>query len=259
MNTNVASYDFEGNKIRNLIKEDGSIWFVAKDVCKVLGLTDTNKALIKLYDNEKLTRQFFVSGQNRDLYIISESGLYKLIMRSTKPEAIRFQDWVTQEVLPKIRRDGGYINPQAIDPKNPIESFQVIVENMYRAYQGLEKEYLKSKEEIKILEPKAQMLEDFLKPSNTDISFNTMSKLSKFITIKDGKQVGGRKLKDKCIEEGIIGKKDRLPNQLYINKGYFKVFYARAANGMLNPVCLITPKGQKWLYNRMLKHFNKAA
>lgn len=83
-------------------------WFVAKDVCDILALADTNKALLKVDSDEKLTRKVFVSGQPRNMIVVSESGLYSLIMRSNKPEAKAFRKWVTSEVLPSIRKNGHY-------------------------------------------------------------------------------------------------------------------------------------------------------
>ena len=83
-------------------------YFVAKDVCDILGLTDTSMALKSLDDDEKLTQKIFGSGQNRKMWLVSESGLYALIMRSNKPEAKAFRKWVTKEVLPAIRKKGYY-------------------------------------------------------------------------------------------------------------------------------------------------------
>lgn len=84
-------------------------WFVAKDVCDALGLTDTGKTVERLDDDEKLTRIVFVSGQNRQMWHVNESGLYNLIFQSRKPEAKVFRKWVTSEVLPSIRKTGMYM------------------------------------------------------------------------------------------------------------------------------------------------------
>ncbi|MCD5969516.1 BRO-N domain-containing protein [Riemerella anatipestifer] len=89
------------------------IWFCAKDVCGSLGYADTEVALRKLEDDEKLLRKIYASGQYRQYMFINESGLYALILRSNKPEARKFRKWVTSEVLPAIRKYGTY----SIDPK----------------------------------------------------------------------------------------------------------------------------------------------
>lgn len=92
---------------------DGQPWFVGKDVAKNLGYVDTSDAMKKHVDeDDKLTRRFADSGQNRKMYIINESGLYSLIMSSKLPTAKQFKRWVTSEVLPSVRKNGGYIAEQ---------------------------------------------------------------------------------------------------------------------------------------------------
>ena len=89
---------------------DGEPWFVGKDIAEALGYSDTSDALKKhVYAEDKLTRRFADSGQNREMYIINESGLYSLILSSKLPGAKKFKRWVTGEVLPSLRKTGGYI------------------------------------------------------------------------------------------------------------------------------------------------------
>ena len=87
----------------------GEPWLVGKDVALALGYSDTSDALKKHVDPEdKLTRRFADSGQNREMYIINESGLYSLVLSSKLPGAKKFKRWVTSEVLPSIRKTGHY-------------------------------------------------------------------------------------------------------------------------------------------------------
>lgn len=99
-----------GDKLVRVIKdENGEPLWVAKDVCDILGYSkDLNSVVSKLDEDEKLIRKISVSGQNRDMICITESGLYNLIFRSNKPEAKTFTKWVTSEVLPSIRKTGSY-------------------------------------------------------------------------------------------------------------------------------------------------------
>lgn len=83
-------------------------WFVAKDICDALGLQDVSMTVKRLDDDEKLVQTVFVSGQNREIWTVNESGLYGLIFQSRKPEAKAFRKWVTNTVLPSIRRTGSY-------------------------------------------------------------------------------------------------------------------------------------------------------
>jgi len=97
-------------------------WFVAKDVCTILGLKDVSMSLTKLEPDEKLIQKVFVSGQSRQMATINESGLYALIVRSNKPEARKFRKWVTAEVLPKIRKTGRYENEDSLNRLTTLEN-----------------------------------------------------------------------------------------------------------------------------------------
>ncbi|NDW03948.1 BRO-N domain-containing protein [Jiella pacifica] len=118
MKTNLSPFDFNGNGLR-VIDRDGEPWFVAADVCRSLGFKIGNDGSARYLKAIGSDEKFVVRrGEDpRDLFegvgrrsshysLISESGLYKLVMRSDKPEAKAFQDWVTKEVLPAIRKDG---------------------------------------------------------------------------------------------------------------------------------------------------------
>lgn len=105
----------EFGEIRTVII-DNKPWFVGKDVAVSLGYKDTSDALKKhVADEDKLTRCFADSGQNRQMYIINESGLYALIFGSKLESAKRFKHWVTSEVLPSIRKNGIYATDNVID------------------------------------------------------------------------------------------------------------------------------------------------
>ena len=99
-----ADSDFE---IR-LIDRAGEPWFVLNDVCQVLGIDNSRMAARRLRDCEKGVTQIDTPGGLQEVAIVSEQGLYRLVMRSDKPEAREFQDWVVGEVLPSIRKTGGY-------------------------------------------------------------------------------------------------------------------------------------------------------
>ena len=88
---------------------DGETYFVGKDVASALGYVNPNKAMIDHVDDEdKLTSRIVMAGQNRQVIIINESGLYSLILSSKLESARRFKRWVTSEVLPQIRKNGRY-------------------------------------------------------------------------------------------------------------------------------------------------------
>lgn len=98
------------------VEIDGEPWFVGKDVAAALGYSDAFGALKKHVDTEdKLVCQIDSAGQRRGATIINESGLYSLILSSKLPSAKEFKHWVTSEVLPSIRKTGGYVNPSQSD------------------------------------------------------------------------------------------------------------------------------------------------
>ena len=105
--TTVMPFSFQKQSVRIIIKED-DIWFCLKDVCFILQIKNWNDAQRNMDDDEKGVVKTDTPGGEQTLNIVSEPGLYKLIMRSRKPEARAFQRWVTHEVLPQIRQTGGY-------------------------------------------------------------------------------------------------------------------------------------------------------
>lgn len=109
MNTSLLASFFPQQHQVRIVNIDGSPWFVASDVCKYLELGLPANYLRKFNDDKKRTYPIYTAGGIQKLLVISESGLYRLMFRSRRPEAIRFADWVCKEVLPSIRRNGGYI------------------------------------------------------------------------------------------------------------------------------------------------------
>lgn len=111
MNTEIQRFDFKGAALRTLTDENGEPWFVTKDVCDVLELSNVSQTLARRIDDDEKSSITLNDGTpgNPNRAIVSESGLYALVLASRKPEAHDFKRWVTHEVLPQIRRTGGYI------------------------------------------------------------------------------------------------------------------------------------------------------
>ena len=113
---NLSTFTFKSNTIR-VIEIEGQPWFVAADVCRVLGLDGYASFHLKKLGADQVAVMTkaanpslpIFNGRAHQTSVISESGLYRLIMRSDKPEARAFQDWVTRDVLPAIRKDGAYV------------------------------------------------------------------------------------------------------------------------------------------------------
>ncbi|HZK69305.1 MAG TPA: Bro-N domain-containing protein [Paludibacter sp.] len=110
MQLQIFKYEEDEEHFDNLttVEIEGEAWFVASEVCKLLDIKNSRDAVSRLDDDEKLVSVLPTSGQNRNVTIISESGLYALIFKSNKPSAKKFRKWVTKEVIPAVRKTGSY-------------------------------------------------------------------------------------------------------------------------------------------------------
>lgn len=113
---NIQIFKYENNDVRT-VALNGEPWFALKDVCAVLGMdtSQLKKVADRLEDDEKGRTQITTPGGMQESWVINESGLYHVILRSDKPEAKPFRKWVTSEVLPSIRKHGAYMTPQKIE------------------------------------------------------------------------------------------------------------------------------------------------
>ncbi|MGE6627764.1 BRO-N domain-containing protein [Bacillus pumilus] len=109
MNQFEKAFDYKGNNVRTFMRDE-EIWFVAKDVCDVLGILNPTQALNRLDEDE---RAMFNIGRQGNTNIVNEPGLYTLILSSRKPGAKQFKRWITHDVLPAIRKSGMYISENA--------------------------------------------------------------------------------------------------------------------------------------------------
>jgi prophage antirepressor-like protein len=130
---NIIPFDFEGRAVRSTVI-DGEPWFIAADICRVLGVQNPSDAVAKLLDDdERGVASIYTPSGDQKMLIVNESGLYTLILRSrsaTKPGTPqhRFRKWVTSEVLPSIRKTGGYNGDASpTDPQHPYSVREVIV------------------------------------------------------------------------------------------------------------------------------------
>uniref|UniRef100_UPI00286E7A3E BRO-N domain-containing protein n=1 Tax=Novosphingobium sp. TaxID=1874826 RepID=UPI00286E7A3E len=132
----LLSYQFDEDPVR-IVMIAGDPWFVANDICRVLALSNSRKAVGDLDEDERGVTISDTLGGMQEMNVVSESGMYSLIFRSRKAEARRFRKWVTSEVLPELRRTGKYQMhelepppPQAIDldPSRLVAGVSVIRE-----------------------------------------------------------------------------------------------------------------------------------
>ena len=147
----LAVFNFEENEVRTqLINEEP--WFVAKDVCDVLGLSNSRQALVRLDDDEKADVILNDGSQNRNFSIVNEYGLYNLVLSSRKKEAKKFQRWVTHEVIPAIRKTGAYQMPISTDPMDALRLMFQATEQTQEKVNQVDERVFHLEENIK-LEP----------------------------------------------------------------------------------------------------------
>jgi anti-repressor protein len=130
--SNSQTLFYEGKKIRTVQIEDAT-WWVLRDVCEVLGIDNARMAAVRLDEDEKGVSTVYTLGGPQQLSVISESGLYNIILLSRKPDAKQFKRWVTREVLPSIRKHGVYATAETLekmlaDPDTMIRTLQVLKE-----------------------------------------------------------------------------------------------------------------------------------
>lgn len=147
---------------------NGEVMFVGKDVADILGYTNTPKAIRDHVDDEdKLTERIVLSGQNREVIFINESGLYSLILSSKMPNAKKFKHWVTAEVLPAIRKHGMYAIDEILEnPDLAIAALTQLKEERERRKQ-LECQTLIQRQQIAEMKPKASYYDLILQNKNT--------------------------------------------------------------------------------------------
>lgn len=157
MNNEIQQFDFKGASLRTLTNKAGEPWFVAKDVCDILGHSNVSMALDRLDDDE---RSKFNLGRQGETNIVNEAGLYVLVLGSRKPEAHEFKRWVTHEVLPQIRRTGGYIPTTDVDDDMTILAKAVMIGQ--RTMEAQKQRIAEQQTRIDELQPKASAWDNFV-------------------------------------------------------------------------------------------------
>ena len=159
-------FTYEDQPVR-VVTIDGEPWFVLADLCKVLGLTQPNKVALRLADDAKGRNLIPTPGGAQEMTIVSEAGMYEVVIRSDKPEAVTFRRWLTTEVLPSIRKTGGYgTAPQLTEA-------QIVQQALAITHRDLEA----AKERLAVVEPKAAYVEKFVADEDLRLMRNVAKSL----------------------------------------------------------------------------------
>lgn len=191
MNNEIQRFEFKGAALRTLTDDNGEPWFVAKDVCDVLGYTNASKAISDHVDSEdKLNNESLSSLGQRGGWLVNESGLYSLVLSSKLPTAKEFKRWVTHEVLPSIRKHGAYMTQQTLDKALTSPDFLIQLATKLKEEQ----------EKVKELEPKAKALDDFTNVPDALLVRDAAKLLSNDSNI----QIGEHELRQWLVDNGWI-------------------------------------------------------
>lgn len=234
-------FDYEGSKVRTAVV-NGEPWFVAPDVCAVLEIANSRDAVGRLDEDEKGVVSTDTPGGKQAVAIISEAGLYSLVLGSRKPEAKAFKRWITHEVIPSIRKDGLYVTPELLF--NP--------DHLLRVTQRLAEEYhgrLEAEAKVKELAPKADFFDDVTTADDAQ-------------SVRDVAKVlgtGQNRLYQELRGSGVLMNNNQ-PYQEFLDRGYFRVIEQtwtdRDGNTHLTTKTLVTGKGLTWLHKRKLGVMN---
>lgn len=237
-----------------IIDKAGQPWFVGKDVAEILGYKDTSDAMKKHVDIEdKLTRRFADSGQNREMYIINESGLYSLILSSKMPKAKEFKRWVTSEVIPAIRKTGGYIAGSENMTDAEIMAKAVLVAQS--TIQQRDQRIKELESDVAAAKPKV-LFADAVSASDSTILIGDLAKILK----QNGYNTGQKRLFQWLRDNGYLIKRQgadyNSPTQRSMELGLFRVKETPIihADGhvTVNKTVKVTPKAQIYFANKFL-------
>lgn len=252
MNNEIQQFDFRGASLRTLTDEAGEPWFVAKDVCDILELTNPAVALQSLDEDEKtnLSNSYVWSEPGRRPLIISEPGLYRLVMRSRKPEAKEFQRWVTHEVLPSIRKTGGYIPATDADDDMTILAKAVMIGQ--RTMEAQKRKIAEQQTRIVELEPKARFADAVAASDGTCL----VGELAKMLR-QNGMDIGQNRLFRLLQADGYLGKSGsnrNVPTQRAMDLGLFRIKETTVTHAdghtTVSRTPKVTGKGQRYFIDR---------
>ena len=141
-------------------EKDGEPWFVAADVCRALDLGNNRQAMARLDDDEKGVISNDTLGGKQEMNAVNEPGLYSLVLGSRKKEAKAFKRWITHEVIPSIRRNGGYIHGQ--NQMNPEELMAQALIVAQRTIENQKAQLSAARVDLEIARPKAEYFDELV-------------------------------------------------------------------------------------------------
>lgn len=246
----------EFGEIRTITK-DNEPWFVAKDISDKLGYAQTSNMMKRIDTEDSISS--ILDGMNMKSILINESGLYSAIIGSKLESARRFKHWVTSEVLPSIRKNGGYIAGQETLSDDELLSKALLVAHNKIAER--DKIIEQKQARIEQMKPK-EIFADAVATSHTSILVGDLAKL----ICQNGYQIGQKRLFAWLRDKGYLiksGSSYNMPTQRYIEQGLFEIKESNLVNPdgsvRITRTPKVTGKGQVYFVNKFLKGDNSVS
>jgi anti-repressor protein len=263
-NSELKIFNYENANVRTTVR-NGEIWFVLKDVCEVLGIHNSKMVATRLDDDEKakVSQTDLRNGDfempNRGLTMINESGLYKVILRSDKPEAKKFMRWITHEVLPTIRKHGAYITSEKMEELMTDPDTWV---KLIRTLQQERREKAMLQNQIETDRPKI-VFADAVSVSESDVLIGELAKILK----GNGVDIGQNRLFERLRNDGFLVRRNggdyNMPTQKAMDRQLFKIKETAITHSdghvTINKTVKVTGKGQLYFVNLFLNEKNKSS
>ena len=247
----IQIFNYQNHDVRT-VQKDGEPWFVLRDVCQVLGMSNSRMVADRL-DQDEVSQTYITDslGRQQETTIINESGLYNVILRSDKPEAKPFRKWVTSEVLPSIRKHGAYMTADTIEAAIADPDFSIRLLTTLKEERAARKAL---EEQAEADKPKV-LFADAVSASQTSILVGDLAKLLR----QNGVDIGQNRLFQRLRDEGFLikdGERRNMPTQRYMDLGLFQIKETSISNPdgsiRVTRTVKVTGKGQQYFINRYL-------
>lgn len=236
-------------KVRT-IQKNSEILFVAADVCKALSISKYRDAVSRLEADERESVQVDTLGGNQKMTAVNEYGLYSLVLTSRKPEAKTFKRWITHEVIPAIRKHGGYLT------NDKIEKVLTDPDTIIKLATSLKQERAKREEaekQLKEAEPKV-IFADAVSASDNTILIGELAKIIK----QNGCEIGQKRMFEWMRNNGYLikqkGEDYNLPTQRAMKMGLFRIKKTAITHSdghvTVSRTVKVTGKGQQYFINK---------
>lgn len=236
--------------VRTLLR-DGEPWFVAADVCAALDIQNATQAVARLDDEDRAMLNIAPQGETN---AVNESGLYSLILGSRKPEAKPFKRWVTSEVLPEIRKTGGYARNTPVALPNFADPVAAA-----RAWADATESKLKAETALALAAPKVEFVDRYVSAPTSSMGIREVVKLLK----TNGHTVNEHSFTEWLVSSGYMYRKQSsrpdktgklTPAAQHEKAGRFETKTGQGTNGHTVPVYKFTGKGVSWIVGEWAKH-----